>query len=119
MDAAVDFGQVQGAFVMVLGYLFTEQMTWEKDTARQLNLGTWEYKIPTVYDIPVVFNTALLKNTPNPNAIAKGSKAVAEPAMSLIGSPYLAVKNAIYAAREEVGNGTDWFQLNVPINVET
>ena len=35
-------------------------------------------------------------------------KACAEPAMSLITSPYLAVKNAIYAARKEVGRGDAW-----------
>jgi len=117
MDAAVDFGQAQGAFVMLLGYLFSEQMIWDKD-AKQLNLGTWEYKIPTAYDIPIEFNMALLKNTPNPTPIAKSSKAVAEPVMSLISSPYLAVKNAIYAARKEVGHGDSWYQLDLPLTVE-
>merc|ERR1711957_694705 len=81
---------------------------------QNMNLGTWEYKVPSAYDIPVEFNVGLLKDSPNPNGVLS-SKAVAEPAMHLIGSPYLAVKNAIYAARQELGLGTDWFKLNVPI----
>jgi len=118
LDAAVDIGQVQGAFVMVLGYLFTEQVLYDPVTAVPLCLGTWEYKVPTAYDIPVVFNTALLKNTPNPHAVTKSSKAVAEPAMMLVSCPYLAVKDAIYAARTEVGHTEDWIPLDVPLTVE-
>lgn len=116
LNAIVDVGQVQGGFVMALGYLFSEEQKWAP-TGKLLNLGTWEYKVPTAYDIPVEFNVSLLKDTPNPNGVA-GSKAVAEPAMHLISSPYLALKNAIYAARMEQGLGDDWFQLNVPCTPE-
>jgi len=117
LNAAVDMGQVQGGFVMTLGYLFTEETMWDKH-GTQLFAGTWHYKVPTAYDIPVTFNVSLLKDSPNPNSIALNSKAVAEPAMSLVLSPYLAVKNAIYAAREEFGLGNDWFQLDVPVSPE-
>ena len=82
----------------------------------QLYCGTWEYKLPTAYDIPLVFNVSLLKNSPNPHAVCLGSKAVAEPAMSLILSPFLAVKKAIYAARRELQVGDDWFQLDAPLS---
>merc|ERR1711957_1020362 len=104
---------VQGGFVQALGYLFTEKLSWKEDGQVQ-TLGTWEYKPPSAYDIPLVMNVSLLMDTPNPCGVLS-SKAVAEPAMHLIGSPYLAVKNAIYAARQELGLGTDWFKLNVPI----
>merc|ERR1712211_48096 len=116
LDAAVDIGQIQGGFVITLGYLFTEETKWDVD-GTQLFCGTWEYKVPTAYDIPVEFNVSLLKDTPNPNGVA-GSKAVAEPAMHLISSPYMAVKNAIYAAREDLGND-EWFMLNLPLSPET
>lgn len=116
LNAAVDLGQVQGGFVMALGYLFSEEQKWAP-TGRLLNQGTWEYKIPTAYDIPVEFNVAFLKDTPNPNGV-KGSKACAEPAMHLLSSPYLAVKNAIYAARKDLELGEDWFQLNSPCTPE-
>jgi len=117
LDAAIDIGQVQGGYVQTLGYLFSEELKWDA-AGKQLHLGTWEYKVPTAYDIPVEFNVGLLKNSPNPHAIAKNSKAVAEPAMSLISSPYLAVKNAIYAARSEMGSGDDFFMLPAPISPE-
>jgi len=113
LNAAVDIGQVQGGFVQALGYLFTEKSAWKSD-GQNMHLGTWEYKVPTAYDIPLEFNVGLLKDSPNPNGVV-GSKAVAEPAMHLIGSPYLAVKNAIYAAREEMGLGSDWFMLQTPL----
>ena len=74
--------------------------------------------MPTAYDIPVEFNVSLLKDTPNPHAIVKGSKAVAEPVMSLVTSPYLALKNAIYAARVEMGLADEWFPLAVPLSPE-
>lgn len=82
----------------------------------QLFCGTWEYKLPTAYDIPLAFNVSLLKNSPNPHSVCLGSKAVAEPAMSLILSPFLAVKKAIYAAKEEFQLGDDWFQLDAPLS---
>ena len=116
LDAAIDIGQLQGGFTIALGYLLTEELKVDP-AGTQLNLGSWEYKIPSAYDIPVEYNVSLLKNSPNPNGV-KGSKASAEPAMCLIPSVYLAVKNAVYAAREEVGNGADWFQLNHPLSVE-
>eukprot|EP00927_Polykrikos_kofoidii_P028819 TRINITY_DN25042_c0_g1_i2.p1 TRINITY_DN25042_c0_g1~~TRINITY_DN25042_c0_g1_i2.p1 ORF type:complete len:778 (-),score=116.93 TRINITY_DN25042_c0_g1_i2:5-2191(-) len=116
LDAAIDIGQLQGGFVMALGYMFTEG---EKRAASGeiMTLGTWEYKIPTAYDIPVEFNVSILKGSPNPNGV-KSSKAVAEPVMHLVTSPYLAVKNAIYAARKDVGLGENWFMLDVPCSPE-
>jgi xanthine dehydrogenase molybdopterin-binding subunit B len=117
LNAAVDIGQVQGAFIKSCGYLFTEEVKWN-DAGKQLHLGTWEYKLPTAYDIPVVFNTSLLKDHPNPSATAGGSKAVAEAAMSLASSPYLAVKNAIYAARQALGHKDEFFMLNCPVSPE-
>merc|ERR1711957_1104368 len=110
LDAAIDIGQVQGGFVMALGYLFSEEQKVGAD-GKRLHLGSWEYKVPTAYDIPVEFNVSLLKNSPNPNGV-RSSKAVAEPVMNLIASPYLAVKNAIYAARKELGYADAWFQLD-------
>merc|ERR1719159_391350 len=109
LDAAVDLGQLQGGFVIALGYLLTEELRVDAAGA-QLNLGTWEYKIPSAYDIPVTFNVSLLKDSPNPNGV-RGSKASAEPAMCLVASVYLAAKESLYAARRELGAGDDWFAL--------
>eukprot|EP00930_Biecheleria_cincta_P041107 TRINITY_DN28156_c0_g3_i1.p1 TRINITY_DN28156_c0_g3~~TRINITY_DN28156_c0_g3_i1.p1 ORF type:complete len:1336 (-),score=211.24 TRINITY_DN28156_c0_g3_i1:97-4053(-) len=116
LDAAVDLGQIQGGFVMALGYLLTEELKVDK-SGTQLNLGTWHYKPPSAYDIPLEFNVSLLKDSPNPVGIL-GSKASAEPAMCVVPCVYLAVKNAIYAARAETGV-SDWFMLDTPLTPET
>lgn len=52
-------------FVIALGHILTEQLK-VNTVGTQLFLGTWEYKIPSAYDIPVAFNTAIMKDTPNP-----------------------------------------------------
>ena len=48
-------GQVEGGFIMALGYFLTEEVLWSKE-GKQLNLGTWQYKPPAVADIPLDFN---------------------------------------------------------------
>lgn len=116
LDAAIDIGQLQGGFVISLGYLLTEECRVD-GSGTQLNLGSWEYKIPSAYDIPVDFNVGLLKDSPNPVGV-KGSKASAEPGMTLVASTYLAVKEAIYAAKVEMGTGGEWFMLNTPLTCE-
>eukprot|EP00450_Noctiluca_scintillans_P002747 CAMPEP_0194493158 /NCGR_PEP_ID=MMETSP0253-20130528/11460_1 /TAXON_ID=2966 /ORGANISM="Noctiluca scintillans" /LENGTH=1391 /DNA_ID=CAMNT_0039334111 /DNA_START=75 /DNA_END=4250 /DNA_ORIENTATION=- len=118
LNAAVDIGQIQGGFVQSLGYLFTEEIKWGAD-GTQVTPGTWEYKVPTAYDIPVEFNVALLQNTPNPRAMALGSKAVAEPCMCLAYGPFLALKKAIYAAREELGLDSGFVPLDVPASPDS
>lgn len=116
LDAAVDVGQLQGGLVMALGYSLTEELKVDA-SGTQLFLQAWDYKIPSAYDIPVEFNVSLLKDTPNTAGI-KGSKASAEPSMGLVSSTYLAVKSAIYAAREENGLGKTHFQLDLPMTTE-
>jgi xanthine dehydrogenase/oxidase len=118
LDAAIDIGQLQGGFVMAMGWLLSEELRWNAN-GTQLNLGTWEYKIPTAYDIPVEFNVALLKDVPNQSPTAvKGSKMQSEPAMALVASILLAVKQALYAARKDNGLGEEWFQLDAPLTPE-
>lgn len=116
LNAAVDVGQVEGGFIMALGYLLTEELKLNKADAKQLHLGSWEYKVPTAYDIPIEMNVSLL-DSKNPNGV-QSSKASAEPAMHLISSPYMAVKNAIYAARKQRGLPDTWFPLDLPLSPE-
>ncbi|CAE8706406.1 unnamed protein product [Polarella glacialis] len=117
LNAAVDVGQLEGGFVMSLGFFFTEQVLFN-DEGQLLNVGTWEYKIPSYCEVPQEFNVALMTPAiPNPNGVL-GSKASAEPPMSLANSAYFAVKFAIYAARAELGQGNGFFQLPLPCTVE-
>lgn len=117
LNAFVDIGQLEGGFVMALGYFFTEQVLFAKD-GKQLNVGTWHYKIPSYYDTPQQFNVSLLNPAiENPGGVL-GSKASAEPVMSLAASAYFAVKYALYAAREQNGIGSAFFNLPIPATVE-
>jgi xanthine dehydrogenase/oxidase len=113
LDAAVDIGQLEGGFVQALGYILSEEVMYNSK-GEKLTLGTWNYKIPGAYDIPLVFNCSLLKNSPNPVGVRR-SKLCAEPCMSLCSSVYFAVKQAIYSARSDAGLGDDWFMLDLPI----
>jgi len=115
LNAGIDIGQVEGGFVIALGYFFSEQVLWDKN-GRQLNIGSWEYKIPSSCDVPQEFNVALA-GVPNPNG-RFGSKGSAEPPLSLAASAYFAAKFAVYASREDLGRGAGFFELPVPCTVE-
>ena len=41
MNPEIDVGQVEGAFIMGLGYWLTEQAIYDPTTGLQLNTGTW------------------------------------------------------------------------------
>lgn len=43
LNPAVDIGQVEGGFIMAVGYFLTEEVIQNSGEA-QLNLGTWNYK---------------------------------------------------------------------------
>ncbi len=65
LNPAVDLGQAEGGFVMALGLFFTEEVQWSAAGA-QLNLGTWEYKVPGAHDIPLEFNIRVRARTAQP-----------------------------------------------------
>jgi len=115
MNPAIDIGQVEGAFVQGLGYYLTETIDYDKDGVLTTN-GTWEYKPPSAYDIPIDFRVALLKNSSNPFGVLN-SKAVGEPPLCMSCSVVFAAQHAIYAARSDIGN-TNSFTLDAPATVE-
>ncbi|XP_076041684.1 uncharacterized protein LOC143025623 [Oratosquilla oratoria] len=112
----IDVGQVEGAFVMGLGYYSSEIVKFDEDTGVRLSDGTWEYKPPTAVDIPADFRVTLL---PNPNNFigALRSKATGEPPMCMAYSFVTALRQAIASARADAGS-TDWFQMDTPLTVE-
>ena len=98
LNPAVDLGQAQGGFTMGLGYMLTEEFEFVVDDVdnkgRLITDGTWEYKPPSVSDIPSEFNVSLLKDCPNPLGFMQ-SKASGEPPLLMSIGVVSAIRNAI------------------------
>ncbi|KAJ4876611.1 Xanthine dehydrogenase 1 [Raphanus sativus] len=123
LNPAIDIGQIEGAFVQGLGWVALEELKWG-DAAHKwikpgnlLTCGPGNYKIPSINDIPFNFKVSLLKGNPNSKGI-HSSKAVGEPPFFLASSVYFAIKDAIKAARAEMGLGGKWFPLDTPATPE-
>jgi len=93
INAGIDKGQVEGAYMQGLGWCTTEEIKWN-DKGHMLNHSPDTYKIPSVQDIPKDFRVELMTGIPNPNAIRK-SKAVGEPPFMHAFATWLAIKDAI------------------------
>jgi xanthine dehydrogenase molybdopterin-binding subunit B len=113
LNPVVDIGQVEGSFVQAMGFCLSEEQVWSADDGRLLNNGTWDYKPPSAHDIPIKFNVTLLDGENKQRGNVMGSKASGECSQALGTAPFFALKQAIYAARAEVGN-TDYVRLDAP-----
>ncbi|MEI6059317.1 MAG: xanthine dehydrogenase molybdopterin binding subunit [Bacteroidota bacterium] len=98
LNPEIDIGQVEGGFIQGVGWVTTEEIKWD-NKGNLLTHSPDTYKIPTINDIPHVFNVELLMGYPNEGSIRK-SKAVGEPPLMLAFSVWLAIKDAVSA----VGN---------------
>jgi xanthine dehydrogenase/oxidase len=125
INPAVDVGQIEGAFVQGIGYVLTEDVTYQTDPSRddfgRLNSdNTWRYKPPAVTSIPIEMNVHFFPRydvvQPDPNELFS-SKEVGEPPLVLATSVFLAVKNAIRASRVE-RNLSPVFDLKAPATVQ-
>lgn len=53
--------QVEGAFVMGIGVLGTEQVDYDSKTGKLIQDSTWTYKIPSATCVPQQLNVAFLE----------------------------------------------------------
>lgn len=97
LNPAIDIGQIEGGFIQGNGWLTSEELWWDDKGVLKTHAPS-TYKIPTGRDIPDQFNTTLYKNENQEDTIHK-SKAVGEPPLMLAISTFLALKDAISAAR--------------------
>ena len=95
LSPLVDRGQVEGAFIQGLGWLTTEELTWNGEGALTSS-GASTYKLPSLGECPPVFNVALLERAAEPGVVY-GSKAVGEPPLMLAFSAREALRAAIAA----------------------
>ncbi|KAM1554024.1 hypothetical protein ACFX15_006484 [Malus domestica] len=122
LNPTIDVGQIEGAFVQGLGWVALEELKWGDPAHKWISpgclytSGPGNYKIPSINDVPFKFSVSLLKGHPNVKAI-HSSKAVGEPPFFLASAVFFGIKDAIRAARAEVGSN-EWFPLDNPATPE-
>ena len=112
VNEGVNRGQIEGGFVQGMGWLTTEELKWD-DEGRLLTHSPDTYKIPSVSDMPQIFNVTLLRNATQKNVI-HGSKAVGEPPLMLA----ISVREAIRDAVAAFGSGKGEVALASPATCE-
>jgi xanthine dehydrogenase/oxidase len=134
LNPAVDVGQVEGGFVQGLGYVLSEELTYQPadgpttpSSTRPApgalyTVNTWEYKPPAAQSIPqemnvILFPRELAPLAPQDMSDLLSSKEIGEPPMTLAASAFFAVKKAVQAARADRGQ-PGWFQMDSPATVE-
>jgi xanthine dehydrogenase large subunit len=96
----IDLGQVEGAFAQGVGWLTLEDLRWATEEGplrgRLLTDSASTYKLPSLDELPEVFNVALLDRAAEDGAV-HGSKAVGEPPLMLAFSVREALRDAVAA----------------------
>lgn len=124
INPAIDYGQIQGAFVQGMGLFTMEESLWLRNGPNAGSLftrGPGAYKIPGFRDVPQVFNVSLLKGVEwKELRTIQRSRGVGEPPLFMGSAVFFAVRDALKAARsmygvkartvqdEEVGKREGW-----------
>ncbi|GAA6006159.1 hypothetical protein JCM10207_000545 [Rhodosporidiobolus poonsookiae] len=107
LNPAIDYGQIEGAFVQGQGWVTIEESLWLQNGAI-FTTGPGAYKIPGFADIPQQFNVRLLRDADWPNlGSVHSSKGVGEPPFCLSMGVAFALRQAIKSARADAGIGKD------------
>uniref|UniRef100_A0A182PHL5 Indole-3-acetaldehyde oxidase n=1 Tax=Anopheles epiroticus TaxID=199890 RepID=A0A182PHL5_9DIPT len=110
LNPGIDVGQIEGAFVMGLGYYLTEALVYDPKNGALLSNRTWNYKIPGHRDIPADFRVSFLSKSSNTGGVLR-SKSTGEPAFSLSPVVVYAVRNALRSARRDAGLPDIWLDM--------
>jgi len=118
INPAIDYGQIEGAFVQGQGLFTTEELLWHRASGQMATRGPGTYKIPGFRDIPQVFNVSILKDVGWENLrTIQRSRGVGEPPLFMGSSVFFAIRDALKAAREQWGV-EDVLSLQSPATVE-
>lgn len=110
MSPGVDIGQVEGAFMMGVGYFLTEKLVYNRENGDILTNRTWNYKPPGAKDVPIDFRVTLLKNAPHADYVLR-SKAIGEPPLIMAISVLFALRHALDSARNDAKVPNVWYHL--------
>jgi xanthine dehydrogenase/oxidase len=107
INPAIDYGQIQGAFVQGMGLFTMEESLWLRNGPQRGSLftrGPGTYKIPGFRDIPQVWNVSLLKGVEWQDLrTIQRSRGVGEPPLFMGSAVFFAIRDALKAARKEYG----------------
>ncbi|KAI4143715.1 MAG: hypothetical protein L6R39_004473 [Caloplaca ligustica] len=104
INPAIDYGQIEGAFVQGQGLFTTEESLWHRASGQIFTKGPGTYKIPGFRDIPQVFNVSLLKDVKwETLRTIQRSRGVGEPPLFMGSSVFFAIRDALRAARKQYG----------------
>ncbi|KAF2085591.1 hypothetical protein K490DRAFT_58488 [Saccharata proteae CBS 121410] len=106
INPAIDYGQIEGAFIQGLGLFTLEESLWHTSSGQLLTRGPGTYKIPAFSDIPQVFNVSMLRHDEHGNQLTwkhlrsvQSSKGIGEPPLFLGATVFFALREAVAAAR--------------------
>ncbi|XP_063538292.1 xanthine dehydrogenase/oxidase-like [Cydia strobilella] len=117
LSPEIDVAQIEGAFVMGLGYWTSEKLVYDKDTGEILTDRTWTYKPPGIKDIPADMRIYFKRDSRNEFGVLQ-SKATGEPALCLAVVVTHALRDCVRAARLEAGYQDQWVDVGNPCTVE-
>ncbi|KAL6703054.1 hypothetical protein ACN47E_010261 [Coniothyrium glycines] len=125
INPAIDYGQIEGAFIQGQGLFTMEESLWTRD-GQLFTRGPGTYKIPGFSDIPQIFNASLLRNDNDGNPLSwhhlrsvQSSKGIGEPPLFMGSTVFFALREAIKAARLMNGKSvTDGWCLDSPATSE-
>lgn len=139
MSPGIDIGQIEGGFVMGLGYWLTENLVYDNKTGELLTNRSWNYKPPGAKDIPIDFRVNFLKKSSNPFGVLRSKSkssikfdffyfrkfiiishtAVGEPPLCMSVVILFALRHAMDAARRDSGIVNDeYYDLGAPSTCE-
>ena len=104
INPAIDYGQIEGAFVQGMGLFTMEESLWYRGSGQLFTRGPGTYKIPGFRDIPQEFNVSLLKDVEWENLrTIQRSRGVGEPPLFMGSVVFFAIRDALKAARAQYG----------------
>ncbi|XP_023954191.2 xanthine dehydrogenase-like [Bicyclus anynana] len=117
LSPMIDVGQIEGAFVMGLGYWTSENLVYDESTGELLTNRTWTYKPPGIKDIPADMRIYFRRNAGNEHGLLQ-SKATGEPAFCLATIILHAFREAVRSARLDAGYPDQWLDIGIPCTAE-
>lgn len=114
LSPSIDVGQVEGAFIMGLGYWLSEKLIYNRENGELLTNRSWNYKPPGAKDIPIDFRVTFVQKSANPYGVLR-SKATGEPPFCMSISAVFAIRHALDSARRDAGVTEEWFNMGLII----